>query len=94
MTYKDLIVYQKAIDFIVEVYSITKKFPAEEKFGLISQLQRAAVSIPANISEGSQRQSKAEYVKFLYFSWGSCSEIETFLLICLRLQYYRQNRIR
>lgn len=92
MTYKDLHVYQKSTDFVVEIYKLTKSFPESEKFGIISQLQRAVVSIPANIAEGSQRQSSADYVRFLYFSYGSCAEVETFLLVSLKLHYMAEEK--
>ncbi len=87
MHFKELTVYQKAIHFVTQVYQQTQDFPDHEKFGIISQIRRAACSIPANIAEGAQRQSRAEYVKFLYISFGSCAEVETFLEISFKLKY-------
>jgi four helix bundle protein len=80
-------VWKKGIDFVVAVYETTKSFPKEEKFGLTSQLRRAAVSIPANIAEGAGRKSSREFAHFLSNSQGSASELETELLIASRLNY-------
>ena len=84
-THKDLTVYKKSIDFVTEIYQFTTTLPAEEKYGLTSQLRRAAVSIPTNISEGSSRKSTKEYIQFLYISLGSISEIETLVEISKNL---------
>ena len=81
-SHKDLIVWQKSILFAKEIYLATKKFPSEERFGLSSQLQRAAVSIPSNIAEGYGRGAKREIIHFLTIASGSASEIETQLIIC------------
>ena len=78
-SYKELTVYQKAYELSLRVYKITEKFPAEEKFGLISQMRRAAVSIPCNIAEGYRRRSRKEYIQFLHIALGSCSELETLI---------------
>jgi len=80
-----LMVWQKSMDFAVEIYQLTKSFPAEEKFGMSAQLQRAAVSIPANISEGAARKSRLELLHFLSISKGSISELDTELEICHRI---------
>jgi len=72
---------------VIEIYDITKTFPSDEKFGLISQIRRAAVSIPANIAEGAARQSDKEFCNFLSIAQGSASELETELLIAKRLNY-------
>ena len=85
--HEKLDVWKKAIDFVVAVYRITEAFPKEEKFGLTSQLRRAAVSIPANIAEGSGRMSSKEFAYFLSNSQGSASEVDTELLIANRLTY-------
>lgn len=87
MMHTDLKVYQKSMAFIVKVYSITSLFPQEEKYGLVSQLRRAAISIPANISEGVSRNSTKEYIRFLYISLGSVCETECLLEISIRLRY-------
>jgi four helix bundle protein len=78
-SYKDLIVYQKAYELSLQVYQVTYKFPEEEKFGLISQMRRCAVSVPCNIAEGYRRKGRKEYVQFLHIALGSCSELETLI---------------
>ncbi len=85
--YKDLQVWQKSMSLVEEVYILTKLLPKEEQFGLISQLRRAAISIPSNIAEGYTRYSTKEYIKFLTIARGSTSEVETQLLICNRLHF-------
>ncbi|MBU1012583.1 MAG: four helix bundle protein [Bacteroidetes bacterium] len=86
-THKDLEVYQKSMNFVFHIYKLTDKFPKEELFGLTSQLRRAAVSIPSNISEGAARRNTKEFIQFLYHSLGSASEIETQIEISKRLNY-------
>ena len=84
--YKELIVWQKSIDLVEKVYTLTKEFPKDEIFGLSSQMRRSAVSIPSNIAEGSRRKN-IERIHFLRISFGSASEIETQLIISGRLGY-------
>ena len=84
--------WSKSVDFVVEVYEATELFPKEEKFGLTSQIRRAAVSVPANIAEGAARQSSKEFSHFLSNSQGSASELETELLIAFRLGYIDRRR--
>ncbi|MDI9637846.1 four helix bundle protein [Geitlerinema splendidum] len=86
-SYKELEVWQKAIDLVIEVYQITKQFPPEEKYGLVSQLQRAVTSIPANIAEGWGRGSTKEYIYHLKVARGSLMELETHLIVSQRLSY-------
>lgn len=86
-THKDLDVWKKNIDFVTKVYNITDKFPNNEKFGIVSQIRRAAVSIPSNIAEGSARNSKKELIQFLYISLGFAAELETQLIISEKLKY-------
>lgn len=83
--YKDLIVWQKAMDLVVEIYTITEQFPRSEMYGLTSQMRRSAVSIPSNIAEGRMRKTKADYTNFLMYSYSSGAELETQLLIAKRL---------
>lgn len=82
LSFKDLIVWQKAMDLSVAVYQITKKFPKEEMFGMTSQMRRAAVSIASNIAEGEGRKSKKEFAHFLGIALGSKAELETQILLC------------
>ena len=83
--FKDLRVWQTAIELTTEIYALLSTFPPEEKFGLISQMKRAAVSIPSNIAEGAGRNSNKEFKHFLSISLGSLFEIETQLIIANRL---------
>lgn len=86
-SYKDLIVWQKAIDLVGVVYQLTKAFPREELYGLTNQLRRAAISIPSNIAEGHARSSTSEFLRFLSIARGSLAEVETQLIIAQRLGY-------
>ncbi|MCX6765830.1 MAG: four helix bundle protein [Candidatus Moranbacteria bacterium] len=76
-SYKNLIVWQKAIDLVGDIYKLTEKFPKSEMYGLSSQMQRAAVAIPSNIAEGQKRTHKKEFIQFLYVSYSSGAELET-----------------
>ncbi|PJC49697.1 four helix bundle protein [Candidatus Nomurabacteria bacterium CG_4_9_14_0_2_um_filter_32_10] len=84
-SYKELIVWQRSIELVVNIYELTEKFPKEEIYGLTSQIRRAAVSISSNIAEGRYRGTKADYVHFLRMSYGSGAELETQLEISKRL---------
>ena len=86
-THEDLDVWKLSMDLVVDVYKMTAKFPSEEKFGLVNQLRRAAVSVPSNIAEGAARKSDKEYIQFLYIALGSLAEIETQLIISKRLGF-------
>ena len=85
--HENLEVWKKSIEFVVAIYKATDNFPKEEKFGLTSQLRRAAVSIPANIAEGAARRTDREFAYFLSNSQGSASEVDTELLIAHRLNF-------
>lgn len=85
--FKELLVWQKAIDLVTEIYRTTDAFPKEETFGLKSQIRRASVSIPSNIAEGNSRRSKPDYLQFLKISRGSCAEVETQLIISRNLHF-------
>jgi four helix bundle protein len=85
--HEKLDVWRKAIEFVLEVYKATESFPKEEKFGLTSQVRRAAVSVPANLAEGAARSSRKEFAHFISNAQGSASEVETELLIAYRLGY-------
>lgn len=86
-SYKDLIIWQRSMDMVESIYRITEKFPSKESFGLISQMRRAAVSVPSNIAEGYGRQSTGSYSQFLSMARGSLFELETQVEICIRLKY-------
>jgi four helix bundle protein len=88
--YQKLIVWQEAMGLVTEVYRITERLPATERFGLCQQLRRAAVSIPSNIAEGAGRHSDKEFIRFLNIANGSLLEVETQLLIALQLQYIEE----
>ena len=85
--YKDLKFWQLSRAFCKDIYIITKPFPDEEKFGLISQLRRASVSISSNIAEGTSRESNKDFKRFLIISLGSCCEIESQLLLSFDLEF-------
>lgn len=84
-TYKDLIVWQKSIELVIAIYELTDKFPKEEIFGIISQIRRAAVSLPSNIAEGKMRNGNIEFKRFLLIAFASGAELETQLLISKKL---------
>src|SRR4051794_13139126 len=86
-SYRDLIAWQKAIQLVLKIYHLTQTFPPDEKYGLISQLRRAAVSVPSNIAEGQGRKSSREFRHFLHNAIGSLMEIETQLTISQMLGY-------
>ena len=86
-SYEDLIVWQKAMDLVVEVYKVTENFPSSEMYGLSSQMRRAAVSIPSNIAEGSRCRGVKEVRQFLLFAFGSGSELETQIKLAKRLPF-------
>jgi four helix bundle protein len=91
--YKELEIWKASKNFCVPIYKLTAKFPDEEKFGLISQLRRACVSVPSNIAEGSARATNKDFVKFLRFSLGSCREIDTQLLVSVELEFIKNDEI-
>lgn len=85
--FKELIVWQKSVSFVTEIYKMTEKFPNNEIFGLTSQIRRASISVPSNISEGHSRRSSLDYLQFLKISRGSLAEVETQILISKNLGY-------
>ena len=92
-SYCELIVWQKAMDLVQEVYAATRNFPREEIYGLTSQLRRAAVSVPSNIAEGRGRKSTNEFLHHLSIAYGSLMELETQLMIAERLDYLEQRDV-
>ena len=93
-TYRDLIVWQKSMDLVIEIYRLVKLFPQEEMYGLTSQIRRAAVSVPANLAEGHGRIHRKEYLHHISIARGSLMEVETHLQIALRLEYIQREQIR
>lgn len=88
-SYKDLVVWQKGIALAKLVYSMTRTFPSEEKFGLIAQMRRAAVSVPSNIAEGQARHTTGEFIQFLSHAEGSVAELDTQLILAVELGFCR-----
>ena len=89
--FKKLNVWEVAVDLATDVYSLTAKFPHEESFGLVSQMQRAAVSISSNIAEGAGRNSNKYFAQFLNYAYGSSCELETQIIIASKLTYINAN---
>ncbi|HKI26794.1 MAG TPA: four helix bundle protein [Candidatus Sulfotelmatobacter sp.] len=86
-SYRQLVAWQKAMEFVREIYRVTRAFPGDEIYGLTSQLRRAAVSVPSNIAEGQARYSRREFYRFLQIARGSVAEIETQIEIATSLDY-------
>ena len=86
-SFKDLVVWQRSVELTVEVYKLTSKFPESERFGLTNQMRRATVSIASNIAEGYGRATKGEYIQFLGHTRGSCSELETQIVIAKKIGF-------
>jgi four helix bundle protein len=91
-SYKDLVVWQKAVELVTEVYRSTAAFPKDEIYGLTSQLRRAAVSIPANIAEGQGRLTQGEFCQFLGYARGSLLELETLIQVAANLNYLHSDQ--
>lgn len=92
-SYKELNVWKKGLDIVDKIYKLTGKFPTQERYGLVVQLQRSGVSIPSNIAEGFVRHYSKEYTQFLYIALGSCAELETQLIISNRRSYITQKEL-
>lgn len=92
-SYKDLIVWQKAIELVKLIYLVTASFPKSEIFGLTSQMRRCSVSIASNIAEGSKRRTKKDFNQFLLIAYGSGAELETQLLISTELKFINDKDI-
>jgi four helix bundle protein len=91
--YKDLLVWQKGMNLAKLVYKLTMRFPAEERYGLTSQLRRAGVSVPSNIAEGQARRGTNEFLQFLSIAEGSLAELETQLLLSVELNFTQQAEV-
>ena len=92
--YRELKVWQKAYKLCVDIYKITKSFPKEERYGLTSQIRRAAVSVPSNIAEGYGRKTTPEYIQSLYIAYGSHCELETQIMLSKDLGYIKPDDFR
>jgi four helix bundle protein len=92
-SYRDLLVWQRAVDLVARCYELTKQLPKSETYGLAGQIQRAAVSIPANIAEGHGREHLGDYLHHLSIANGSLMELETHILIGQRLNYFSTSDI-
>ncbi|WP_439480541.1 four helix bundle protein [Chryseobacterium aquaticum] len=90
--FKELLVWQKSINFVTEIYKETESFPKSEMYGLVSQIRRATVSIASNIAEENSRRSVPDYVQFLRISRGSCAEVETQLIISKNLGFLNEEK--
>jgi four helix bundle protein len=93
LAHKKLSAWKDSMDLVETVYLLTSNFPKSEIFGLSSQIRRSAVSVPANISEGAARNRPKEFIRFIRFSYGSLSELETHLEISTRLKYIDENTL-
>ncbi len=91
-SYRDLVAWQKAMELVYTIYRLTQRFPDNEKYGLVSQLRRAAVSIPSNIAEGKGRRSDLDMCRFFNTSRGSLHEVETQLLIAAHLGFVQRQQ--
>ena len=91
-SYKELIVWQKSITLVKEIFLLTELFPKSEMYGIVSQIRRAAVSIPSNIAEGYGRRSSKEYAHFYSIAYGSALELETQIIIAKDLQFTKQGK--
>src|SRR5438876_9132513 len=89
--YRDLLVWQDSMDLVVAIYRITATFPKEERYSLVDQLRRAAVSVPSNVAEGHGRSRTGDYLRHLSVSVGSLSEVETQVQIARRLEYITED---
>ncbi len=87
MRYRDLVVWQKAMDLVLEIYRLCQSFPATERYALVSQMQRAAISIPSNIAEGHARKSSGAFINHLSIAAGSLAELETQIMLAERLGF-------
>jgi len=90
-TFKDLLVWQKAMDLSVEIYRLTRNYPSDERYGLTAETRKTSRSVPYNIAEGHKRSSTADYIRFLAIAAGSVGELETQLLLASRLRYLKND---
>jgi four helix bundle protein len=93
-SYRDLLIWQQAMDLVTDTYILTRSWPKDEIYGLTSQVRRASVSVPANIAEGYGRESRASYQNFLRIAQGSLKELETLFQIAVRVGIESEERVR
>ena len=93
-SFRDLLVWQRSMDLVVECYRLSQEFPEAERFGLTNQLRRSAVSIPSNIAEGHGRGSSKAFLNFLWIANGSLSELETQIILSIKLQFIMEESAR
>ncbi|MDD4287888.1 MAG: four helix bundle protein [Candidatus Peribacteraceae bacterium] len=86
-SFRDLVVWQKAMDLVVSIYELTREFPSQEQYGLISQMRRSAVSIPSNLAEGRRRSTRNDFLHFVFIAYASGAELETQLELSRRLGF-------
>lgn len=91
LNYTELVAWQKAMDLVEAIYSVTRRFPPDERYGLTPQIRRAAISIPSNIAEGQGRSGRREFLHHLSIAHGSLRELETQMMIARRLGYLRES---
>lgn len=92
-SHRDLHVWKRSIQLVKEIYRVSKRFPDSERYGLTSQLTRAAISVPANIAEGNARGTRRDYAQFISIARGSLAEVETYLIIAVELGYVRNESV-
>ena len=90
--FRNLLVWKKSMILVKDIYQITEKFPSTEKFGLVTQMRRAAISVSSNIAEGCEREGKKDFANFLIVAKSSAAELETQILICLMLKYISEKK--
>jgi len=93
-THKDYLVWHKSMDLVVMIYKLFDGMPSCEKYALIDQMRRAAISVPSNIAEGHGRNSNKDFLKFLYIARGSLCELQTQLELCERLSYFTEEQLK
>ena len=89
--HKNLNAWLKSFEFVKDLYRVTAAFPPEEKYGLVSQMRRASVSVPVNIAEGAARKSQKEFIQFLHIALGSMTELDTLILLSVELGFIKSN---
>ena len=92
-SYKDLVVWQKGIELAKRIYALTRKFPNTERFGLTSQMRRAAISIPSNVAEGQARRTTPEFILFVSHAEGSAAELDTQIILAVELDFCRKTDV-